>query len=392
VKPLPHKNRATYYRRVTLRRGAILTLALLLLPLLSSCVSVLSPTGWTPVTFDGDTAYLTTSKGRISALAMSGDSATAKWTFPDKDNSEDKKLKTRAIYGAPIIEDDRVYIATFEGGVFALDKATGRPTWPNPEEAGEGIDGDIAGGLAASDDFLFFGTTEGRLYAIKKSDGTPAPGWEKPKSFDGGIWASPVVSGESVFVATMKGEVHAVSVADGSQRWEPFRSDGAIAELQLLENDLLFAPSVNHHTYLIRTANGELAGEYEADDWVWSTAASNNGRIFFGDFGGTVHGVDITPKVTPAWEASVEDERVRAGAVVINGVVVVADRKPVVTFFDAANGTVLNRVPILDSGTVRADLTEKDGSAYVATTSGKLFRAEPDSRRVVEIQLSGVKK
>jgi hypothetical protein len=83
---------------------------------------------------------------------------------------------------------------------------------------------------------------------------------------------------------------------------------------------------------------------------------------------------------------------VRAGAVVINGVVVVADRKPVVTFFDAANGTVLNRVPILDSGTVRADLTEKDGSAYVATTSGKLFRAEPDSRRVVEIQLSGVKK
>ena len=379
---------------MTLRRGAILTLALLLLPLLSSCVSVLSPTGWTPVTFDGDTAYFTTSKGRMSALELNGDAATAKWTFPDKDNSEDKKLKTRAIYGAPIIEGDRVYIATFEAGVFALDKETGRPAWPNPDKAGDGIDGDIAGGLAASDEFLFFGTTEGRLYAIKKSDGSPAPGWEKPKSFDGGIWASPVVSGDAVFVATMKGEVHALSVADGAERWDkPFRSEGAIAELQLLENDLLFAPSVNHHTYLLETGNGRLVGEYEADDWVWSTAASDNGRIFFGDFGGTVHGVDITgDSAKRAWEASVEDERVRAGAVVINGVVVVADRKPVVTFFDAANGTVLNRVPILDSGTVRADLTEKDGQAYIATTSGKLFRANPENKSVVPITLSGVKK
>ena len=68
VKPLPHKKDPRYHCVVTLRRGAILTLALLLLPLLSSCVSVLNPTGWSPVTFDGDTAYLTASKGRISAL------------------------------------------------------------------------------------------------------------------------------------------------------------------------------------------------------------------------------------------------------------------------------------------------------------------------------------
>ena len=392
MKPLPHKKSRRYYATVILRRSAILTLALLLLPLFSSCVSVLSPTGWTPVTFDGDTAYLTTSKGRISALQLTGDNATAKWTFPDPDNSEDKKLKTRAIYGKPVIDGDRIYLATFEGGIFALDKETGRPTWANPEKAADRIDGDIAGGIAASEELLFFGTTDGRLYAINKSDGAPAPGWQEPKSFNGGIWATPVVSGDTVFVSTMKGEVHALSIADGNERWQKPISEGAIAELQLVNDELLFVPSLNHSVYLIRTSDGAVAGEYKADDWVWTTAANADGKLYFGDFGGTVHALDITNGVSSIWKASVEDKRVRAGAVVINGVVVVADRKPAVTFIDAAKGDVLNRVDILNSGTVRADLTVKDGDAYIATTSGKLFRAEPDTRRVVEIQLSGVKK
>ena len=117
--------------------------------------------------------------------------------------------------------------------------------------------------------------------------------------------------------------------------------------------------------------------------------------MFFGDFGGKVYGLDITATgVTPTWSqpASVKGERVKAGAAIVDDVVVVADRSPTVTFISAADGSVLNSVPLTDGDTVRADVVANDGEAYLVTTDGKLFRADPKQRRVIEITINGVKK
>ena len=384
-----------YHVPVNFRRGALITLALLLLPVLSSCVSVLNPTGWAPVAFDGDTAYVVTSKGKLSAITVNGDSGTAKWTFPDKDRDEDDKFKTKAIYDAPVVDGDRLYLATFEGGVFALRKDDGRPIWPGPNGNSDAIVGDIAGGVAVSGENLFFGTTEGRLYGWKKADGTPAPGWERPKRLGEGIWATPVVHGDAVYVATMNGELYAFSLADGSELWSKhFKATGAIAELAVIGDDTLFVPSINKHVYLVRMADGSVAADFRADDWVWTAPAEADSKLFFGDFSGYVYALHITSGgVEELWEAaSLDGERIRAGAAIVGDVVIVADRKPVVNFISATDGSVLNTVPLQDAGTVRADVVVKDGAAYITTTGGKLFRAEPGSRRVVEIQLSGVKK
>lgn len=369
-------------------------MALLLLPLLSSCVKVLNPTGWAPVAFDGDTVFVTTSNGRLSALKLAGDSADEIWTFPDKDRSEDKKLKTKAIYGAPVVSGDRIYISTFHGGVFALRTSDGRPIWPASEGAGVKLDGDIPGGVALAGENLYFGTTEGHVYGLKQSDGTPATGWEKPKVLGGGIWATPVVSGDTLVVATMNGGLHGMSLADGSEQWS-FEASGAIAELTKIDDEYLFVPSINRHAYIIRVKDGSVAGDFRAKDWIWTAAAVQESKVYFGDFGGHIYGLDITSGVSvPTWAepSAAEAERVKAGAAIIGDVIVVVDRAPVVWFVNAKDGSVLNSVPILDSGTVRASVVARDGAAYIATTSGKLFRAEPTARRVVEIQLNGVKK
>jgi len=394
VKPLTRKRGRPYHKPVNLRRRAGILLALLALPLLSSCVSVLNPTGWAPVVFDGDTAYVVTSKGRLSAVSLNGDSAQAKWTFPDPDRDSDDDFRTRAIYGAPIVDGDRIYVATFAGGVFALNKEDGRPIWPAAGPNDSEIDGNITGGLAMAGDNLYFGTTEGRLYAWKKSDGTPAPGWEKPRSFDGGIWATPIVDGDTIFVATMKGHVYALSAADGSERWvEPFSSTAAVPELALVGEDLLFVASINRHAYLLKRSDGVEVADYRAEDWLWTAPAESGSTLYFGDFGGKVYALNITSSgLEEAWAADVDGQRVRSGPVVIEGVLVLADREPEVWFFNTQDGAKLNSVPIPDAGTVRANLVVHEGNAYFATTNGRLFRAEPQSRRVVEIQLSGVKR
>ena len=375
------------------RRAPLVGAVLLFLPLFAACVSVTNPDGWAAPVIDGQDVYVSTSKGHISAVTLQdGDSATARWTFPDKDIDADDKIEPEAIYGDPVVDGDRVYIATFSAGVFALNKADGRPVWPLNGTNASKIKGNIAGGLALANGILYFGTTEGRLYAWNASDGTPA--WPEPKRFDRGIWATPVALGENLYVATMSGELHALSLADGSPAWiDPFVATGAIADLVALEDNRLFVPSINRHVYILNAEDGTVLADYRARDWVWTEPAVDGSRVFFGDFGGHVYGLAITSGPSQLWEpASVEGERVKAGAAVIGDVLVIADRSPTVTFINATTGEVLNRVPIDDAGTVRSNVHAGDGFAYVLTTKGRLYRANPQNYSVAEISLTGVKK
>ena len=375
------------------RRAPLVGAVLLFLPLFAACVSVTNPDGWAAPVIDGQDVYVSTSKGHISAVTLQdGDSATARWTFPDKDIDADDKIEPEAIYGDPVVDGDRVYIATFSAGVFALNKADGRPVWPLNGTNASKIKGNIAGGLALANGILYFGTTEGRLYAWNASDGTPA--WPEPKRFDRGIWATPVALGENLYVATMSGELHALSLADGSPAWiDPFVATGAIADLVALEDNRLFVPSINRHVYILNAEDGTVLADYRARDWVWTEPAVDGSRVFFGDFGGHVYGLDITSGPSQLWEpASVEGERVKAGAAVIGDVLVIADRSPTVTFINATTGEVLNRVPIDDAGTVRSNVHAGDGFAYVLTTKGRLYRANPQNYSGAEISLTGVKK
>jgi hypothetical protein len=71
----------------------------------------------------------------------------------------------------------------------------------------------------------------------------------------------------------------------------------------------------------------------------------------------------------------------------VDNTLVVVDRKPLVHFLDRATGANRNIVPLLDAGTVRADASlSADGkSAIIATTNGKLFRADPSATSITAI-------
>lgn len=380
-----------------LRTLAAALLAVFALPL-AACVSVTNPEGWAPPVLDGDSLYVTTDHGHLSrtTLAPDGRSATASWTFPDKDLKDEEDIRPDAAYGPPVLADGRAYYVTFEAGVFALNAETGRPEWPEPGKTNAGaITGNIAGGLAYANGILFFGTTEGRLYGWNASNGAPAQGWETPLVFDSGIWATPVAIGGTLYVATMNGELHAISIADRSPAWpQPLKVSGAIPDLTALDETRLFVPSINRHVYIVDARTGQVLTDYRARDWVWTAPALDGSRLYFGDFGGHIYGLDIsTSPATELWPpASTEGHRVKAAPAIVDDVLVIADRGPVVTFLDANSGQVLNRVPIDGAGTIRANpLTARDG-VYLLTTKGRLFFANPANRQVIEIPVSGVKR
>jgi outer membrane protein assembly factor BamB len=110
--------------------------------------------------------------------------------------------------------------------------------------------------------------------------------------------------------------------------------------------------------------------------------------LYFGDFDGIVRAFDITSGA-PVWSASV-GHKIKAAPALVGDMLVVADRGPGVTFLDATTGQQQgNRVPLTDAGTVRSSLVAYEGGAFILTTNGKLFRAEPERLAVVQVPIAG---
>lgn len=373
-------------------RALAVTPVLLLVALLfSACVSVEKPQGWGSPAFSADSIILQESKDHLAAVRVAANGATRAWVFPDKARPEDKELKLAAIYGTPVVDGDAVYFSSFNGGIFALNKTDGRPIW----RLASGFKGDVVSGVSVSGGKLAFGTTEGNLYLVDAKDGKPSAGWPKGGvSYKKGIWAAPIIKGDLVYVATMDGKVDALKLADGSTVWPaPFNSTGAVAALQLLDDGHLFAPSLNKHVYILNTADGSVAQDYKARDWVWSGGAFKDNAVYFGDFSGNVYAVDITTGADRWPATALGEDRVKAGPAIVDDVVVFGDRVPAVHFLKASDGSRLGiGVPLTGAGTIRADAVAKDGAIYLVTTSGRLFKADPGTQTVNEVAVSGARQ
>lgn len=380
--------------------------------LATACIRTANPEGWASPSLDGSTVFYLAAKDRVSASSLAPDgqpAATAEsWHFPDKSRADQKEIKVDAVYSEPVFDGQALYFASYNGQVFALN-GDGTLRWRFKDVQGSVLAGPILVGEA-----LVFGSTEGRLYALRKADGVPVAGWPKDGlKFDKGIWAPPVALGGTVYVATMGGEVAAVSAGDASLRWQrSFKADGAIAELQLLDDGHLFAASLNHHVYIVDPASGRRLLDFEASDWVWAGAAFRDGVAYFGDFAGKVYALDITTGTTK-WQPYETHQRVKSAPAIVDDVLVLVDRAPTVHFIDLKTGNRLNSVSLKDviqgdAGTVRADvlpyaaalqgrqtlttLATKPDHALVSTTKGKLFIANPAKRTVEAVQIGGVSK
>ena len=357
----------------------------------SACVGTESPQGWAAPVFDGDTVYFLASKDRLAAapLTPEAQNATIAWNFPDKNNVADKNVKLQAVYGTPVIDGDRLYFTSFSGGVWALNKADGRPVWNMKTE----IDGNVVSGIAVSGDLAAFGTTTGHLYVVNKSDKSPATGWPAGgKTFGDGIWAAPVISGDTIYVATMGGDLYSLKLSDGSENWEqPFHSSGAFGDLAQLNDQTLFVPSLNKHVYLLNPADGSVEHDFVASDWVWTQPAFDTKRnqVYFGDFAGDYYALDITSGAE-SWHVHLGADRVKSAGAIVDNVLVVGDRKPTVHFLDLdQSGKELNAVPVPSVGTIRADATAHGAFVYLATTGGKLLKADPGPKSVIEVTMGG---
>jgi outer membrane protein assembly factor BamB len=149
-----------------------------------------------PAYADG-TVYFGTSSGRVYAVDTTAHAVKVGWPFQAKE----------AIWGSPLVIEERVYVPAMDHRLYCLNAKTGELVW----EFSAG--GALAAHPSPNDGTLYQGAFDGRVYAIEAGSGQQVSGFD----FKAGnwIWSEVLVDDGRLYVTSLEGKLYALDAATG---------------------------------------------------------------------------------------------------------------------------------------------------------------------------------
>ncbi|MCP4706934.1 MAG: PQQ-binding-like beta-propeller repeat protein, partial [candidate division Zixibacteria bacterium] len=218
------------------------------------------------------------------------------------------RTKIKDVTGAPIIKDNRVYLASDLGWVECRDRLSGEIIWrdsvgaksPAGPSLDEGViyfpfdDGRLIGfdektgdmivnvdlkqplvSKVAIDGMIFISGMAGTFSALEKESGEII--WER--SFEWPIWTSPAIDENMVYVGDNGGLLRALDRKDGRTLWS-FRADGVILSAPISVGKYLVFASLDKYLYCVDKTTGLLNSKWKNDREIRFPAISDGESIY----------------------------------------------------------------------------------------------------------------
>lgn len=230
----------------------------------------------------------------------------------------------------PVVGYGRLYLATFDGRLLAIDAATGKTRWRygsgrcgwaspalahhlvyvtfigNRECGSQVVDGVVAafderrGGLRwlrriaptessplVAHGFVYVGDWDGRLWALDETTGRTH--WVT--ELHGAIKGSVALSGRRLYIGTYGGDVDALDSATGRVLWtsgghDPIYSSPAVAYGRV------YVGSLDGGVYAFGAATGHLLWARATGGYVYASPAVWGGRILVGSYDHSFYALD----------------------------------------------------------------------------------------------------
>jgi eukaryotic-like serine/threonine-protein kinase len=264
--------------------------------LLTGCVSGMTPVGWSGVAVGDGTIFTGSKEGRLVSFKPSD--GTRMWAESLKAVSSGSGscgfgggsaggcggTASVAIYGTPALAGELVYIAGYNGKIYAYNTSSLQPRWVYPRE---GNLKPIISALVVSGNFLYFGCSDYKLYALDLVTGDFK--WEYLTG--GEIWSSPVVDNGRVFISSFDKKIYALDANNGTKKWE-FATAATNTATPITFDGVVYAGSLDRNLYALNESDGKLLWKYQAENWFWARPVAFNGIVYAPCMDNRVYGFD----------------------------------------------------------------------------------------------------
>ncbi len=322
----------------------ILFLLILAAFVLAACSGQAPTSNWPGMSVDGDKVYVAHGP---EVLAYDTVAQSVDWTYPS--GEERGQLQ---YYAAPSVQEGRVIFGDYGQAtslinprqivsVYGVSNPPGSPSdWINNNLAQD----KIIAPLLQEGERVFVATGDNQLFALNAADGQAL--WSLPYEAQNPIWGQMAYAEGNVYVASMDGNIYAVDAEAGTENgiWQ---SGSSFPGGLTLDGDTIYVGGLDNqvHAYDRNSPGTEEIWMFQTETGVWGAPIVADGNVFFGDMNGNVYAVDAKTG-TSLWQAAAPGPIVTS-PVISEGVIYVAsegdpgsrDPKWYLTAFSAEDGT-----------------------------------------------------
>ncbi len=193
--------------------------------------------GGSSPTIDNDIVVQGSADGQVTLVTL--DKGQLLWQRPVvQPNGISDIARMVDIDADPVVKNNIIYVASYQGSVVALDKFKATSIWQHSLST--------RNNLALTDSALFATDTKGRVWAFDLNTGKVL--WRQNKLF-GRILTAPVVVGDNIAIADNMGDVHWLNQADGH----------FVARVQMDKKGIVSSPVAQGNTVFVMSNKGAVA-------------------------------------------------------------------------------------------------------------------------------------
>ena len=157
---------------------------------------------------------------------------------------------TGPMQASPAVDAQRVYAATSDGRVVALDKTSGAVVWTFP------VTGPVNSTLARAGGLLYVGQRDGNLVALDAATGKEQ--WRY--ATDGAIYSSFSIVDGALYLGNTKGGIYALDALTGEFRWKRSLTDW-VGDTPAVLDGFLVVGDQGGELFMIDASNGSLRNQ-----------------------------------------------------------------------------------------------------------------------------------
>jgi len=224
--------------------------------------------------------YLPSDSGFLYKLDRK--TGTEKWRARI-DNGSDPRIPTNEEktrwdrYGASVVADGkRLYIASRDKNLYALDMKSGREAWKVAA-------GDIMTATPAlHGDSVIFAAFDGKVQAVSSKDGSPR--WTYDARL--GVAGDVVVAGDRVLVGSRTYDLIALDAATGKEVWKHYYWFSWIESPPVVRDGVVYTGSSDAtKVYALNLVDGSLRWKTAVPGWSWQRTAVSDDLVIAGTAG-----------------------------------------------------------------------------------------------------------